>query len=37
MPLTKSMKKAKKSMIKEYGKKKGAKIFYAWENKKKHK
>lgn len=35
MPLTKGMKKAKRAMAKEYGKKKGEQVFYAWENKKK--
>jgi len=33
MPLTKKGKKIKKAMEKEYGKEKGAKVFYATENK----
>jgi len=33
MPLNKKGKKIKKTMEKEYGKKKGEKIFYASENK----
>lgn len=33
MPLTKKGKKIKKAMEKEYGKKKGEKVFYATENK----
>ncbi len=33
MPLTKTGKKVKNAMAKEYGKKKGAQIFYATENK----
>jgi hypothetical protein len=33
MPLTKKGKKIKSAMEKEYGKKKGEKIFYATENK----
>lgn len=33
MPLNKKGKKIKKAMEKEYGKKKGEKIFYASENK----
>lgn len=33
MPLTAKGKKIKKAMQKEYGKKKGEKIFYATENK----
>lgn len=37
MPLTKTGKKIKKSMEKEYGKKKWEKVFYAWENKNKWK
>lgn len=35
MPLTKSMKKTKQAMEKQYGKKKGEQVFYAWENKQK--
>lgn len=37
MPLTKKGKKIKSAMEKEYGKKKGEKVFYAWENKNKAK
>ena len=37
MPLTKTGKKIKSSMAKEYGKKKGEQIFYAFENKHKGK
>lgn len=33
MPLTKKGKKIKRAMVKEYGKKKGERIFYATENK----
>lgn len=33
MPLTKKGKKLKKVFEKEYGKKKGDKVFYAYENK----
>lgn len=33
MPLTKKGKKIKSEMVKEYGKEKGEKIFYASENK----
>ena len=33
MPLTKKGKKIKRAMEKEYGKKKGAKVFYASQNK----
>jgi len=33
MPLTKKGKKIKSAMQKEYGKKKGEKVFYATENK----
>jgi len=33
MPLTTKGKKIKKAMTKEYGKKKGAKVFYASANK----
>jgi len=33
MPLTKKGKKIKKSMEKQYGKKKGEAVFYATENK----
>ena len=33
MPLTKAEKKAKREMIKTYGKKKGEQVFYAYENK----
>lgn len=33
MPLTKKGKKIKKAMEKEYGKEKGAQVFYATENK----
>lgn len=33
MPLTTKGKKIKKAMQKEYGKKKGEKVFYATENK----
>lgn len=36
MPLNKTGKDIKKNFEKEYGKKKGDNIFYAWENKKKH-
>ena len=32
MPLNKKGKKIKKSMVKQYGKKKGQAIFYAMEN-----
>lgn len=35
MPLTKKGKKLKGIFIKEYGKKKGTSIFYAWEHKQK--
>jgi hypothetical protein len=35
MPLTRRGKKMKKSMEKEYGKKRGDRIFYATENKRK--
>jgi len=35
MPLTKKGKKIKKAMAETYGKKKGAQVFYATENKKK--
>lgn len=35
MPLSNSGKKIKLNFEKEYGKKKGDKIFYAWENKNK--
>lgn len=35
MPLTKLGRKIEKSFKKEYGKKKGEKVFYAWENKNK--
>lgn len=35
MPLTKKGKRIKGEFIKEYGKKKGESIFYAWENKNK--
>ena len=34
MPLNKKGKKIKKSMVKQYGKKKGEAVFYAMENKK---
>lgn len=37
MPLSKTGKKIKKNFIEEYGKEKGEKIFYAWENKTKRK
>lgn len=33
MPLSKIGKKVKRSMVKQYGKKRGAAIFYASENK----
>lgn len=33
MPLTRGGRKMKRAMIKEYGKKKGTRIFYATENK----
>jgi hypothetical protein len=33
MPLTKKGKKIKAAMIKEYGKEKGTRVFYASENK----
>lgn len=33
MPLTKMQKVIKGNFIKEYGKKRGTQIFYAWENK----
>ena len=33
MPLTKTGKKIKLNFLKEYGKKKGNNIFYAWEHK----
>jgi len=33
MPLTKKGKKVKAAMVKEYGKEKGEKVFYATENK----
>jgi len=33
MPLTKAGEKTKKAMVKEYGKKKGEQVFYAYENK----
>ena len=33
MPLTKKGSKIKKAMIKEYGKEKGERVFYASENK----
>ena len=33
MPLTEKGKKIKSAMIKEYGKKKGERVFYASENK----
>ena len=33
MPLTKKGKKIKAEMVKEYGKEKGEKVFYASENK----
>jgi hypothetical protein len=36
MPLTKKGKKIKKAVLETYGKKKGEKVFYAMENKKKH-
>lgn len=32
MPLTKKGKKVKSAMVKEYGKQKGAQVFYATEN-----
>ena len=35
MPLTKKGKKIKRAMSKTYGKKKGEKVFYAWQNKNK--
>jgi len=35
MPLTKKGRKIKKAVTKTYGKKKGEKVFYAMENKKK--
>lgn len=35
MPLTKLGKRIKKSMKKTYGKNKGERVFYAWENKNK--
>jgi len=34
MPLTELGKKMKRKLIKEYGKKKGTKVFYAMEHKK---
>ena len=34
MPLNKKGKKIKKSMVKQYGKKKGEAVFYAMENSK---
>jgi len=37
MPLKKEMKKLRRIFEKEYGKSKGAIIFYAWENKKRRK
>lgn len=37
MPLTKTGKKVKKTMKKEYGAKKGTQVFYAYENKNKSK
>lgn len=37
MPLSKTGKELKMKFKKEYGKKKGEKIFYAWENKTKRK
>jgi hypothetical protein len=37
MPLTKKGKKMKKAFEKEYGKKKGEDVFYAYENKHKGK
>ena len=33
MPLTKAGRKVKRAMLKHYGKKRGARIFYASENK----
>lgn len=33
MPLTKKGRKIKRAMTKEYGKKKGARVFYASQNK----
>lgn len=33
MPLTKKMRKVKRSMEKSYGKERGERVFYAWENK----
>lgn len=35
MPLTRGGRKMKRNMIKEYGKKRGERIFYATENKRK--
>jgi hypothetical protein len=35
MPLTRGGRKMKRAMIKEYGKKKGIRVFYATENKRK--
>lgn len=37
MPLTKKGQKIKRNMVKEYGKEKGERIFYSWENKNKQK
>ena len=37
MPLTKKGRKIKSAMEKQYGKKKGSKVFYAMENKKRGK
>lgn len=37
MPLTRRMRKVKRAMKKEYGVKKGTRIFYAWENKQRSK
>jgi len=37
MPLTEKGRKTKAAMIKEYGKKKGEQVFYAYENKMKGK
>ena len=35
MPLSKKEKRVLSKFIEEYGRKKGKKIFYAWENKRK--
>ena len=37
MPLTEAGKKTKAAMIKQYGKKKGTQVYYAYENKHKSK